>query len=217
MRQPRKRQPGTKRPKKPLNAARLNELALAYVARFATSAGKLEDYLRRKLRERGFEGQDEGAEPPDIGAIITRFVERGYVDDHGYAKARASGLLGRGYGPRRINQSLMQAGISEDVREDIAAGTAEKRSAAVHMARKRRFGPFDRAAAVEDDAEDLDDTSGASSFEARSEARKRFEKQLAAFVRAGHDFADAQFVLAARTENELERWIAEAAEEDGFL
>ena len=42
---------------KPLDAPRLEELALAYVARFATSAAKLETYLRRKLRERGWEGE----------------------------------------------------------------------------------------------------------------------------------------------------------------
>ena len=32
---------------RPINAARLEEMALAYVARFATSAGKLADYLKR--------------------------------------------------------------------------------------------------------------------------------------------------------------------------
>ena len=37
---------------RPLDAPRLEELALSYVARFATSAAKLDDYLRRKLRER---------------------------------------------------------------------------------------------------------------------------------------------------------------------
>ena len=49
---PDRRRPSRERkPPRPLDAARLNEMALAYVARFATSAGKLSDYLRRKLRE----------------------------------------------------------------------------------------------------------------------------------------------------------------------
>src|SRR5690606_22662366 len=43
-----------RRAPKPLDAARLDELALTYVARFATSAAKLERYLKRKLRERGW-------------------------------------------------------------------------------------------------------------------------------------------------------------------
>jgi regulatory protein len=46
------RQAGSKvrRQPKPLDPARLDELALTYVARFATSAAKLERYLKRKLR-----------------------------------------------------------------------------------------------------------------------------------------------------------------------
>ena len=40
----------------PLDEAGLNELALAYVARYATSRAKLLAYLARKLRERGWGG-----------------------------------------------------------------------------------------------------------------------------------------------------------------
>ena len=66
-----------KRPPKPLDARRLNDLALHYVARFATSAAKLADYLRRKLRERGWEGEGE----PDVAALTANFVAAGYIDD----------------------------------------------------------------------------------------------------------------------------------------
>ena len=195
-----------KRPKKPLDAARLEELALAYVARFATSAGKLEAYLNRKLRERGFEGSDEGCDDgvsvPDPSAIVQKFVERGYVDDRGYASAKSSDLLQRGYGPRRVDQALMQAGINEHLRSDLSAGEADRRSAAVRMARKRRFGPFDPVTA-------LDDEGGRG-----LEAHKRREKQLAALVRAGHEFGDARFVLGAASEAELEQWIDEAREQE---
>ena len=38
---------------RPLDAAALDRLALRYVERFATTRGKLADYLRRKMRERG--------------------------------------------------------------------------------------------------------------------------------------------------------------------
>jgi regulatory protein len=55
-----------KRPPKPLDSARLEELALAYVARFSTTAAKLERYLRRKLRERGWEGEGE----PRLAALV---------------------------------------------------------------------------------------------------------------------------------------------------
>ena len=40
----------------PLDAAALERLALRYVERFATTRGRLTDYLTRKIRERGWEG-----------------------------------------------------------------------------------------------------------------------------------------------------------------
>jgi len=100
--------------RKPLDSARLEELALAYVARFATSAGKLEAYLRRKLRERGWAAEGE----PPVARLVGRFVAAGYVDDRAYALAKAGGLLRKGYGRRRIDQALGAAGGAEDPREE---------------------------------------------------------------------------------------------------
>ena len=60
-----KPQHARKRVAKPLDEARLRDLALAYVARFSTSSAKLATYLKRKLRERGWEGESE----PDIAAL----------------------------------------------------------------------------------------------------------------------------------------------------
>ena len=86
----------TRRRAKPLDRTRLEELAVAYVARFATSAGKLRTYLQRKLRERGFTEDEE----PDLDRLIATFVERGYVDDEAYGRAKAGDLVARGYGAR---------------------------------------------------------------------------------------------------------------------
>lgn len=183
----------TKRPPKPLNSAKIEELALAYVARFATSAGKLEAYLRRKLRERGVA---EGEEEPDIGALVARFAARGYIDDAGYARARSGDLLRRGYGRRRIAQALHGAGIEEEIREACIPDTARLRSAALAMARKRRFGPF--YAGPGEDAADR---------------HKRREKQLAAMLRAGHDFEIARTVIDAGGVAQLDEWLAEARED----
>ena len=57
-----------RRPRPPLSAEKLNELALAYVGRFATTRARLRTYLRRKVRERGW---DDGS-PPDFEAIAER-------------------------------------------------------------------------------------------------------------------------------------------------
>ncbi|MEL1251450.1 regulatory protein RecX [Aurantiacibacter gilvus] len=176
-----------KRPKKPLDPVRLEELALAYVARFATSAAKLERYLERKLRERGWDGEDE----PDLSAMVNRYVERGYVDDEVYARAKAGDLLRRGYGGRRVRQALGQAGIGEGVAESVAPDEMAARHAVLRMAQKRRFGPF----AVQPPERDV------------------LEKQLAALIRAGHSFEMARKVLFASDIEEAEDWAAELDED----
>lgn len=172
---------------KPLDAARMEEMALAYVARFATSAGKLADYLKRKLRERGWEGEDG----PDIPALVDRFVQIGYVDDATYARSKAQGLLRRGYGARRIDQALGAAGIAEPLREESRGNEAERRRAALVMARKRRFGPYG-----------LGDRSD----------RALRERQVAAMLRAGHPLDHVREVVNAVSELALEEWVDEATD-----
>ncbi|MEZ5681619.1 MAG: RecX family transcriptional regulator [Erythrobacter sp.] len=182
-----------RRTPRPLESQRLEELALAYVARFATSAGKLKNYLTRKLRERGWEDEDD----PDVDGLVARFVAKGYVDDEVYGRARASGLLSRGYGARRIEQDLRAADISEPLRAALGPDEHDRRESVVRLARRRRFGPFD--------------TSAPNSPE---DAHKLREKRLAALVRAGHDFDAARRVLEAATFEELEEWVAEARDAD---
>ena len=169
----------------PLDARRLEELALAYVARFATSAAKLGRYLRRKLRERGWDGPGE----PDAAALVAKFVAAGYVDDAGFARARASGLRRRGFGERRVEQALRGAGIGETEREAARAGEGEARRAALVLARKRGFGPFGP----------------------ERPDRERREKQLAAMLRAGHPLDTARRLLDAASEAEALEWVEEAA------
>lgn len=174
---------GPRRAPKPLDPARLEELALAYVARFATSAAKLEGYLRRKLRERGWDGEGEAP----VAALVARFVENGYVDDLAYARAKSGSLLRRGYGQRRIGQALHAAGIGEKVRDEVRAGEADQRRAALALARKRGFGPFGR---------ELPD-------------RAQREKQIAAMLRAGHGLDAARALTGAGSMEEVEAWAGE--------
>lgn len=178
----------SRRTVRPLNALRLEELALAYVARFATSRGKLTAYLARKLRERGWE--DEGEAP--VEAIAARFVANGYIDDEAYARAKSGSLLRRGYGARRVSQALGAAGIDGEVRESVRAGEGELRHAALALARKRRFGPF--APAPPD--------------------RAVREKQLAAMLRAGHALDSARELVNAVSVEAAEEWAAQASEQE---
>ena len=179
-----------RRTPKPLDRTRLNDLALHYVARFATSSGKLESYLKRKLRERGWDG--EGA--PDIAGLVARFAEKNYVDDEAYARMKTSGLLARGYGARRVEEKLRADGLDEGVRAANVPEEAEAREALLSYVRRRRFGPFRIA----------------PRGEGPEAAQKAREKQLAAIVRAGHSFDHARRVVEAKNQTELEEWVAEA-------
>ena len=180
-----------KRPPRPLDALRLEELALAYVARFATSAAKLEGYLARKLRERGWAQEGETGAAAS-SAIVARFVAVGYVDDAAFARAKSGSLLRRGYGVRRVGQALGAAGIAEEVRAAVAPGRGAQRRAALALARKRRLGPF-----------------GAAPLD-----RAAREKQIAAMLRAGHALDSARELVDAATTEAAEDWAAQAIEED---
>ncbi len=172
----------------PLTVARLEELALAYVARFATTQAKLRDYLRRKLRERGWNG--EGSPPVD--ALVERYVALGYVDDEAWARMKAGSLLRRGYGARRVGEALHVAGIGEELRDDFRPGEREQRQAALVLARRRRFGPF----AV------------------RALDRAVKEKQVAAMMRAGHRLDIARQIVDADDPDAAEEWVESAAGDD---
>ena len=164
----RARQP--RRPRPPLDEAALKELALAYVARFATSRAKLGQYLRRKLGERGW----SGAGDPQIMALAEQMAAAGYVDDPAYALSKARTLGSRGFGERRVAVALRAAGINEDdgaAARDLARNTASE--AALRFARRKRIGPF--AASPPD--------------------RRDSDKALAAMIRAGHPFEVARHIL----------------------
>jgi regulatory protein len=150
-----------RKPRPPLGAEALERMALHYIGRFATSRAKLRTYLRRKIAERGWEGEGE----PPIERLIERFASLGYVDDKAFAESKAAALGRRGYGARRVSEALKAAGIDE---EDGAGARGAARdgawAAALRFAERRRIGPY-----------------------AREEAdRPAREKALAAMLRAGH-------------------------------
>ena len=99
-----------RKPRPPLDAAKLEELAISYVGRFATSRAKLAAYLNRKLASAGGPGEGE----PPVEALADRLAQLGYVDDRAYALAKARSLSARGYGRGRVRQALTQAGIAEE-------------------------------------------------------------------------------------------------------
>jgi regulatory protein len=149
-----------------LDEAAMERLALRYVERFATTRGRLVDYLRRKIRERGWDGADA-----DPAALAEKLADLGYIDDRAFGEARASAMARRGLGQRRVNGALRQAGIGEDDAEALAPAIEDRAmAAALTFARKKRIGPY----AVE------------------AADRVLREKQIGAMIRGGHDFSLAR-------------------------
>jgi regulatory protein len=162
------------RSRKPLSAAKLDELALAYVARFATSRAKLTRYLARKIRES--EWVDESDARTACEAVVDRMERLRFLDDRQYAAMRAGAMTRRGLGLRRVKAQLFVDGIADaDSGDAIAEAEEQAVAAAVGFARRRRFGPF--AVRADDDP-------------------KSRERQVAAFARAGHSLALARRILA---------------------
>ena len=168
-----------RRPPPPsLDSASLERLALRYVERFATTRGKLAEYLRRKVRERGWDGP-----APEVAALAERMAELGYVNDRAYAEAKAVALTRRGLGARRVGLALRQAHVGEDDAAAVQPRLADEATeAALAFARRKRIGPFG------DGGTD----------------RALREKQLAQLLRAGHPFELARRIVVAAPGDDLD-------------
>ncbi|MDI1295788.1 MAG: RecX family transcriptional regulator [bacterium] len=161
-----------KRPRPPIDEDSLRDLALHYVGRFATSRAKLVAYLDRKVRERGWGGE----QPAEIDALVERLTDLGYINDSSFAALKSAALARRGFGARRVNETLRAAGIAETDRGEADATThSESWSAADRFAKRKRIGPY---------AQQMPDP-------------KQRDKMIAAFLRAGHGFAIARLWVDA--------------------
>lgn len=159
-----------KRPLEPLKPSDLEWFALRYVERYATTRGKLSDYLRRKIRERGWGGEGD----PDVVALAQRMADLGYVDDRAFAESKAGAMGRRGMGARRVTQALHFDGIDSEDAEAVAPLIDDNVAAsAIAFARRKRIGAFAREIAD----------------------RPLQEKQVAAMVRAGHAPALARKIV----------------------
>lgn len=157
----------------PLDAGALEQAALRYAGRYATTRAKLRAYLVRKVRERGWAGAAE----PAYDRLIERMAALGYVDDRAFAAARAASLGRRGYGERRVGEALRAAGIGEeDGAEALQTARGDAWTAALRFAERRKLGPF---APAETD-------------------RAGRDRALAAMLRAGHPTDLARKLTAAR-------------------
>src|SRR5205807_331732 len=152
--------------------------ALGYLGRYASSAENLRRVLMRRVRRHSPEAVPPAR--PLIDAIVTRYREAGLLDDAAYAAARATSLHRRGGSLKAIRARLRAKGVDAEVVVSAVGALQELGSdpdlaAACAFARRRRLGPFRRAAADR-------------------------ARELAAFARAGFGRRVAEAVLACADE-----------------
>jgi regulatory protein len=143
----------------PPEEASLHAAALTYLARYAATEASLRRVLLRRI-DRWAKAQPDAeaaavavtAARQAVGAVVTRLVAAGVLDDAAFAASRGLGLQRSGVSRRGIAARLAAKGIdpvrsAQALPEDDDAELA----AALVLTRKRRIGPF-RATTRDDPA-----------------------------------------------------------------
>jgi len=181
-----------KRTPRKVTAKYLDNAALYYLSRYATSAKNLRRVMMRKIQ---LSASHHGTDPEDgaalLDAMIARFLDSALLDDAAYARTKAAGLHRRGNSARVIRGKLSQKGVGNDdisaaldaLRDDLTDGLNPELAAAITLARRRRLGPFATKPPTEDTR----------------------EKHLAALARAGFSYDIARRVIDAKCEEDLEQ------------
>lgn len=178
------REDTARRRKVPRKASKshLENAALHYLERFASSSQNLRNVLLRRVKRSAYHhGTD-----PDEGAIwvddiVTRFLESGLLDDKVYADGRARSLHARGNSQKAIRMKLRAKGVEAHLIEDALETIADEADedvdliAALRFAKRRRLGPYRDPVR-------------------REELR---EKDMAAVARAGFSYHIARQIIEA--------------------
>lgn len=174
---------------RPITVKRLENIAAAYVDRYASSAGRLREVLLRRLRKaRHADAPVVDDAESVIEGIVAKYVKAGVLDDRRFATHKADALSRRGASQRRIREKLALARVGrDDVDHALASLRADgdgdtEFAAAVALARRRRLGPFGDPAT----------------------RRERRDKHLAAMGRAGFALGLARRVIDAKDEDALQ-------------
>lgn len=178
-----------RRAPRPITRGYLENVALAYLARFAATAKGLETVLMRRVsRSAAHHGSDPADGAALVRALVARYRDAGLIDDGAFAEARARTLHQRGLPLRAIALRLRQKGVGvadidralAQLAEDAALPGGEPpdraaldTAAARAYARRRRLGPWRTPAR-------------------RAEMR---ERDLAALARAGFSYGVARAAL----------------------
>ncbi len=142
--------------------ARLQDAALAHLARFATTEAGLIRVLDRRIDRWARAAGAEGASDPDAIAgaqqagrqaareVARALVQSGVVNDTAFAGARARSLTRAGRSRMAVSAHLAAKGVPQTVAQAALPDPESELAAALAYARRRRLGPFRTSEANED-------------------------------------------------------------------
>ncbi len=181
----------TKRRKKiprKVSAASIENAALYYLGRYATSSENLRQVLERRIM-RAAKHHDTNIDACSqlVGDLIKRYLENGILNDETYAQTQVASMNRRGKSLCAIRLCLRQKALQIDIIDKAVKLLAKEigspdLAAAITYARKRRLGPYRR----------------------KTSTPVILDKELAALARSGFSYPIALRVVEARNVDELE-------------
>lgn len=194
--QDKSRQKYKKKAPRKISKRYLQNAAMAYLSRFASSSENLRRIMMRRITKScAYHGEDEGQYIPLLDDLIERYIESGLLDDAAYARGVAVSQRRRGASKRMITAKLKQKGLTTeqvetaleqanaellDEHDDNPEGLSAETLSAMKFARRRRIGPYRR--------------------DNRQDYR---QKDLAALGRAGFSYETARQVIEWAPERPL--------------
>lgn len=180
------KKPAEKRPRK-ISRQYLENAALYYLQRYASSAENLRRVLKRKTdRSCKFHEMDAEEFYPVIDDLVARYIASGLLNDRAFAEAKTATLRRQGKSAQAIATKLQLKGLAkndisaaiETIDEDNPDADFE---AAMRLARKKKLGAFRKKPYTDP---------------------KEMQKEMAALGRAGFGYEIARRVLGAPVPDE---------------
>lgn len=175
-----------RKPPKKISKKYLENAALHYLQRYATSTENLRRVLMRKVKKScTFHQTSIDDFAPLVEDLITRYTAVGLVDDVVFARARTTSLRRKGLSTQSITAKLQTKGLTRAQIEAALETVDEDQedpemAAAIIHARRKKLGPWRKKPLTDP---------------------KDSQKELAAMGRAGFSYEIARAVLQSPEED----------------
>ena len=137
-----------KKPPKKISRTYLENAALYYLQRYATSAENLKRVMMRKVKKScAFHQLPVEDFAPLVDELVTRYISSGLIDDTVFARARVTSLRRQGLSKQAIMARLQAKGLSKSQIEAALRLVDEDQedpemTAARACARRKKLGPW---------------------------------------------------------------------------